>query len=104
MGTSKELTFEYVSNELGLGHWDPSLNPKLIGIALEYDTLVANNNNQIFTKKVDINGHQVKVPASFQERLKAQNYAIAQKMKLLTRYGKEFTKEEILSAIISYKP
>ncbi len=100
------MVFDYntLAEKLGMHNYNADLDSKLIGIAQEYDRLVAENNKTIFTGKLSHGNKVIKFPASLKERLKAQRFATSAKMKVIERYKDLYSPEQIISAIKGFKP
>lgn len=99
-----KITYKELEKAAGMKLYDVDLPSKLIGIAHEYAKLVTEANEKIFTGEFKDGLEVIKYPANFKERLSAQNLAINAKMKLVEKYSDIFGKEEILLAMISYRP
>lgn len=100
------MLFDYkkLEKELGMENYNPDLNSKLIGIAQEYDRIVAENNNQIFTGSLNHKGKTIRYPATLKERLQAQRFATSAKMKVIENYKDLYSPRQIISAINGFKP
>lgn len=100
------MVFDYnkLEKEIGLQNYNPELNSTLIGIAQEYDRVVAENNAKIFTGVLKHNSREVKYPKTLKERLQAQRFATSAKIKILENFRDLYSSEQIISAINGFKP
>lgn len=100
------MQFNYADLEekLGMQNYNPDLRSELIGIAQEYDRIVTENNDKIFTGVLTHNNRTIKYPKSIKERLKAQRFATAAKSKLIENFRDLYSQKQIISAIKGFKP
>jgi len=98
------LDYSVFSKAMDLAHYDMGLDAKLIGIANEYGTILAENNKQIFTGELKIGSNTLKYPKNLSERLMAQKFALNAKDKIAVRYADLFSKEKIFRAMRVYTP
>lgn len=99
-----KLDYRGLEREMGMKLYNPDLPSKLIGIAHEYAKTVSANNEKIFTGELIDGTNVIKYPKDYKERMRSQRFAINAKMKIVERYLDIFNKDDILLAMISYRP
>ena len=100
------MQFNYAKLEkrLGMQNYNPDLPGPLLGIAQEYDRIVAENNDKIFTGKLKHSNRKIKYPKTIKERLQAQRFATSAKIKIIENFRDLYSPEQIISAIKGFKP
>lgn len=99
-----QFDYAVLEKKLGMENYNPDLNSTLIGIAQEYDRVVALNNDSIFTGTLEHNKRKIKYPKTLKERLQAQRFATSAKIKIIENFRDLYSPEQIISAINGFKP